>query len=302
MVAAFFLDPVFAPSRRDAYYQSRQHVLPDLREVPFLSSAKFPLPKEPPKTLRQLDPKFDSVFPIRWMQFEDLGNPTISIVDLMVITAVCAVVITLITKIGFFGVHGMLIICGIAYFSLANFEKCPRRFRFWNQFIWGILMPLVCIFGDPFVFGEFNNGKVVYIHQIGLACYVFMGWQMLALAASWFVKPNNTTANQLLSGTLFAGSLFCLSVALLILPLTLLGTLFMGIGLPGMTPWITWNVFRNTSKFHTKRCNRYSVNRSSFFWILGFLTPIVVAFLTYFVPLPLPNGAKFEFTGISGLY
>ena len=158
-----------------------------------------------------------STLSIRQLQYVEKENPKLSIVDLMIITTICAVTITVITTVGFLGVHGMLILCLASNkYHEHHLSNRPIRFRMWNQFTWGVLMPIVCVFGDPFVFGSFELGRVIYISNHGLACYTFIGIQIFTLLLSWLVPVQNVRLNEFVAGVLFVGGGFAF-----LLPLTI---------------------------------------------------------------------------------
>ncbi|MEM9412722.1 MAG: hypothetical protein AAGA30_16540 [Planctomycetota bacterium] len=241
-----------------------------------------------PRTLAELqvNSKANSSH-LRRRQYEMFDCPQLSIFDMMILTTICGVVVTLTTKIGFFAVHIMLAICLVANNLLVRFDSPPTRFRFWNQFTWLVLLPIVCIFGDPFVFGYFEFGQVIYISPLGLACYTFIAWQILFILISWYVPSHLTSLNWFLSGTFFSATVFSGGVALLILPITLLGTLFLGMGIPGFIPWITAIVFRKSSKFHLARCDHSLVDPPKMIWWLGFFAPFILLAMTYYLAISL---------------
>ena len=163
----------------------------------------------------------------------------------------------------------MLLVClAINIHAAYKLENNPTRFRMWNQFTWGVLMPIVCIFGDPFVFGYFEQGQVIYIHDYGLACYAIVTIQVLTLLLSWFLPKPSPILDSAVAGLLAFGGIFALLVALLMSPLTVIGTLLLGMGLPGFTPWLTGLVYINSSRMHFARASKAGGDRK-WPWILG---------------------------------
>ena len=176
----------------------------------------------------------------------------------------------------------------------------PIRFRMWNQFTWGVLMPLVCIFGDPFVFGSFENGRIVYLSQYGVACYAFVGFQIFVLLLSWFVPRQYSMLNEFVSGVLFVGGVFAFGVAVILSPLTLFGTLAMGLGFPGITPWLTGFVYLKSSLLHHNRAVESGKIRG---WegIAGFVMAFTIGLIALWLTTTLelgfgqPSEGPFEF-------
>ena len=238
---------------------------------------------------------------IRQKQYLELDSPKLSIIDLMMVTTICAITITSITRIGYFGVHAMLLVCLVANMIAATvLVDRPIRFRMWNQFTWGVLMPLVCIFGDPFVFGSFENGRAVYLSQHGIACYVFVGIQLFTLLVSWLVPKHSSALNEFVSGVLFVGCVFSFGVAVILAPLTVVATLAMGIGFPGITPWFTGFVYLRTSALHKARAAKFGKAQG---WkrAAGIALPILLALIAFWIAVTLelgfgqPGEGPFEF-------
>ena len=133
-------------------------------------------------------------------------------------------------------------------------------------------MPIGCIFGDPFVFGSFQNGSANHLNPYAIACYTFIAWQIAWLGVSWVVDPDSTIGNSFISGTLLAGTVFALLIAVMLTPVTLIGSFFL-LGLIGVTPWLTGVTFLRTSWMHRRRATQ--VNYIVMF--VGFILPIAIA-------------------------
>ena len=213
-------------------------------------------------------------------QYQVFDNPQLSIFNLMAITAICALTITLVTAVGFFGAHVLFIACGIANLMLVErLSDRPELFRFWNQFSWLVLLPLGCIFADPFVFGYFELGKVVYITTYGIGCYAFIGWQIAVVAVSWYAPREKVFLNHFLGGSMVAAGTFAFIVGILILPMTVIGTLFLGAGLPGFAPWITGMVFFKSASWHFHRPDTQNVSGIPI--AVGFILAVGIGLAAY---------------------
>jgi hypothetical protein len=220
-------------------------------------------------------------------QYLSPENPQFSILDLMVITGICAVAITAIRAVGVYGVFGLFFCCFFMWVYLRKSLDNPTRLRFWNQFMWGILMPIGCIFGDPFVFGRFDMGVARSFNFFAFACYAFMAWEVVCLAASFFVKPAHRLPNLLLAGSLLAGAIFAFFVALVILPFTLLG-LIVVLGVIGFTPWFTANVYLKTALMLWRRAETGRPGQPGYLLVLaGLLFSILVGVAVFVLTQPI---------------
>ncbi len=220
-------------------------------------------------------------------QYLTPDNPQFSIFELMLVTGICAVTITAIKAVGLYGVFGLFFGCFFMWVYLRSSLTNPTKLRFWSQFMWGILMPIGCVFGDPFVFGRFEMGTALSFNEYAFACYAFIGWEILCLAASWVVRPAQRRINLFLSGSLLAGAVFAFLIALAVLPFTLIG-LIVVLGVMGFTPWFTAIVYLRTSMMLWRRAE--SANAGKYACILlfaGFLFAIFIGGIVLVMTLPI---------------
>ena len=218
------------------------------------------------------------------LQYEIDERPKISILDLMLITGACAVTITLVRSAGITGILILFAACvAVTYWHR---QKCsnPTRYRFWNQFTWGMLMPIGCIFGDPFIFGRFDQGVPMHFESHAVACYVFIAYQILALAVSWVIVPDSRIMNSAVAGTLYAGAAFAFLVAMMMLPITIAGAIVL-IGLIGLTPWATGIVYAGTARMHARRRGKPLMIPM----VTAFIIPFAIAFLVLAISDPIPH-------------
>lgn len=213
-------------------------------------------------------------------QFTELGNPQFSILELMVITTISFAGLIAISKVGLAGTIILFIVSFSVFFYLGRMNSIDAvRYRFWNQVVWGIVMPMACVFGDIFVFGEYHNGVPLYFSSYAVGCYAFMAWQMMFLAGSWFASPNNQFFNQFVVGTFIAAATFCYFIAIFLTPLAAIAALFMGLGLPGFTPLITGNMFRGSARMHRARSGKNPA--ISAIEVFGFIAAFLVGMIGY---------------------
>ena len=263
------------------------------------------IPEQPPRTLDEWsDQSSESELageqggdwhpPAVLRQYQTLDNPQFSIFELMLITGICAVTITSITAVGVYGVFGLFFGCFFMWFYLRSSLNSPTKLRFWNQFMWGILMPIGCIFGDPFVFGTFDKGAARFFNEYAFACYAFIGWEIFCLAVSCFVKPAQRRLNQFLAGSLIAGGVFALLIAIVIIPITLIG-LIVVLGVIGFTPWFTANVYLRTAWMHWRRAATATRDDLAYGYALaGCLMAILIGAMVFALTLPILRSQTYQ--------
>ena len=108
--------------------------------------------------------------------------------------------------------------------------------------MFGLLFPLICLVLDPIVFrlGSMDAGfggpmgtpfVVGAVVAIGLGFITLISWLSLRRAPAFF------------AGLMSGSALFAVTLGIVMLPLSLLGMLFLGVGILGMSPFITAFVF-----------------------------------------------------------
>ncbi len=182
-----------------------------------------------------------------------------SLRELFLATTVAAVMLALFRAVGIFGaVFSFLAAAIVTLLVIPRWWSTDRaRQRIYFDFVWGLVMPIVCLVFDPLVFkhGDFGEdptlwlpavhpGKPASIAKIEVNTIAYFAWPLLAgqtitlalvLGAGKSLRP----AAPLIAGILAVGMMisFCLA-ALLAIPAAL-GTLVFGIGLLGFTPLFT---------------------------------------------------------------
>jgi hypothetical protein len=193
--------------------------------------------------------------------------------ELFLATTVAAVMLALFRSIGIFGaVLSFLsaVILTLVVFPQLFPQNRPRQ-RALFDFVWGIVMPIVCLVFDPMVFksGDFNdltmfNGQQDFMvggpMQINEGAY--FAWPLLAalivtLAIVLVWGKSLRRISSVLAGALGVGFLTAACLAIFLVFPAALGTFFFGIGLLGFTPIFTsysyfrrmrvmWNLSRET--------------------------------------------------------
>ncbi len=179
--------------------------------------------------------------------------------EMFLATTLAAVMLALFRSLGIYGAVFSFLSAALAtlYIFPHMFPQDRPRQRMYFDFVWGIVMPIVCLLFDPIVFknGDFaGNDPLVFppqqpfsienLSQIHINPTAYYAWPMLAgqiatleMVLAWgkSLRP----VAPILAGFLATGFVIslCLSV-FLVLPAAL-GTLFFGIGLLGFTPIFT---------------------------------------------------------------
>jgi hypothetical protein len=176
--------------------------------------------------------------------------------EIFLATTIAAVMLALFRSIGIFGAVFSFLFALIDTLDVIPrlFQKDLPRQRLYFDFVWGIVMPIVCLVFDPFVFksGDLNvpweiqppfSNKAV-VSKLQINAFAYYAWPFLAgqIASLGLVLACGKSLRRIapfLAGVLATGFLAaaCLGV-LLALPAAM-GTLAFGIGLLGFTPIFT---------------------------------------------------------------
>jgi hypothetical protein len=126
------------------------------------------------------------------------------------------------------------------------------------DFVWGLLMPLVCLVMDPILLkhGDVNlpprAGRPwdladlfakAEFYDYSLMAYAFIGWQLAYLLVAMTVGGRSPAFSGFISGTLRVGYLAAMFLGWMLLLPSLLG-LYVGLGLLGFTPFFTAHAIR----------------------------------------------------------
>lgn len=102
----------------------------------------------------------------------------------------------------------------------------------------GVVMPLVCFYFDPFVFREWSGGEGVLLPRFQLPVYVFAYASIMALAA-WLLWGDKLGMLRLpVACVMVAGAILASLLGVVLFPFSLLGLLAI-IGVLGFTPIFT---------------------------------------------------------------
>ena len=160
------------------------------------------------------------------------------------------------------------------------------------DFVWGVVMPVVCLVFDPFVFksmpiatgndaifGLPNGSLVQAFSPFAFPAYGLIGWQIIAMSIWLAAGRMNAPASAFFSGVLWMGQILSVFLGIfMILPATA-GLFFHGVGAIGFSPIFTARAFYRRRLEADRRCN----SGQSGTWVLfglGFVAswlPAVVA-------------------------
>jgi hypothetical protein len=175
-----------------------------------------------------------------------------SLFELMVVVTMLAVMLGLIRSLGMWG--AVLNFIGAVVWTQWIYPRWhgDSRTKPTTMFdcVWGLIMPVVCLLGDPFIFkdqpdlinGAFDVRQFAQfqprLRKESLAVYVLIGWQMSTLLL-WIVgRPWLARIAGLFFGTWVVGVIFAGVLGILLFPLAAIGSV-VGVGLLGFTPLFT---------------------------------------------------------------
>ncbi|MBC7856561.1 MAG: hypothetical protein IAF94_24290 [Pirellulaceae bacterium] len=178
-----------------------------------------------------------------------------SLKEMFLATTIAAVMLALFRSTGIFG--AVLSFLSAAIITLVVipriFPKDLPRQRLVFDFVWGMVMPVVCLVFDPFIFK--NGGDPfqvfeppsltaplavkVHVNELAYLAWPFLAGQIATLGMVLAWGRSLRPLAPLLSGVLATGAVVaCCLAGLLVLPAAL-GTFAWGIGLLGFTPFFT---------------------------------------------------------------
>lgn len=216
-----------------------------------------------------------------------------SLLELMIVVTLLAVVLGLIRLLGIWGAV-LTFVGSVAWttYIYPNLQPANRsRQAAMFDGVWGIVMPLVCLACDPFVFKDqqqlvdftfdFENlwQRGPQFHRESLTVYAFVGWQMVWLCIWILVRPWLSRWAGFFLGTWAIGIMFAGVLAALLAIPAMIGVA-MGIGLLGFTPVFTsYTLGRRMREAVDAGIHLGSDQSVAVFWLLaafGFMAAILV--------------------------
>ena len=187
----------------------------------------------------------------------DIEELRFSLKEMFLATTLAAVMLALFRSIGIFG--AVLSFLSAAIITLLViprlFQKDLPRQRLVFDFVWGMVMPIVCLVFDPFIFK--NGGDPfemlekgppnlitptvakVHINHFAYFAWPFLAGQIatLGLVLAWGKSLRRIAP--FLAGVLATGFMVASCLALLLALPAAFGTFALGVGLLGFTPFFT---------------------------------------------------------------
>jgi len=186
------------------------------------------------------------------------------LVELFYVITVAAILLALFRALGIFGA----VLSFVAAFVFTNVlyplwrDEDDQEVMF--DFVWGMVMPVVCLVFDPFVFKAddlFAQGNPdisvtfepslqgLQFYPWSAPAYVLIAWQLACLALWLIAGRLSTEFSAVWSGLLWVGFAFASVVGVALAFPALLGVAFTGIGLLGFTPLFTARAFYRRAKY-----------------------------------------------------
>jgi hypothetical protein len=156
--------------------------------------------------------------------------------DLLIAQVICAVCLGLFAMIGIFALLAIFVatlaFCGIRVRpARAKLKRCIV------DLLGGILLPAMCLVYDPGIFRDTRASDLAIVAVVAIV-------SQMAVLAIWMIAGRFLGCwNALFGGMLTVGAAVAGAIALALSPISLLGLLAYGIGLLGLTPYLTCVVF-----------------------------------------------------------
>lgn len=149
-----------------------------------------------------------------------------------------------------------------------------RKFDWW----FGVFLPLVCFYFDPFIFTSWVDGQGM-LHDLKLFAYILSSSSILAMAAWLLWGERLKWLNGWLAGLFFAAGLVASVIGMILIPFSLVGLLVV-VGLFGFTPLFTGVVFlRNGMRAMRAAAPFFEAKTLAYVAALGGLISLVIPWL-----------------------
>lgn len=202
---------------------------------------------------------------------------SLTITELFGLISFVAVALALVARFEIAGSLMVFLLASLISMLIGSLSTRGSRVRFWNQLLWGILVLIACVIGDPFVFGIYKAAIPESLHPRCVGPYFAFGYSILLIQLSWFVGARTAPwLNALLAGQMMGCALILHLISLALVPVGILGMLSL-VGLVCLTPFIAGVVQFRTSRMHYQWSGLDGQRNRSIF-LLGFLL-VVAAFV-----------------------
>jgi hypothetical protein len=197
--------------------------------------------------------------------------------DLLVVQAVCAVCLGLFAMVGIFALLAIF----IATLSFCAVRVQPRTRKLKRcivDLMGGTILPAMCLVYDPGIFSNWHAAPDV-VTAVTLLTIVFQ----MVLLPTWMIAGRGVGRwSSLFGGALAVGAIAAGGVGALLAPLSLIGTIFYGIGLLGFTPILTCVVFSRNAADAMRQARAADENENRWiFFQVGFLVAAAIPLLMH---------------------
>ncbi len=168
------------------------------------------------------------------------------------------------------------------------------------DFVWGIVMPVVCLVFDPFVFKgdgnlDFMGAPDAFVRvdwgdfsEAAFVAYPVLVWQLAVMAVALVIGKLRSEWAATAAGSLFGGTLVAFAIGIMLFPLSTLGLTVVW-GVLGYTPLFTaFSYGRRAREMWRQASSKMSWQRALFCANLGGILAIAL-------PLRLGLFALYEF-------
>jgi hypothetical protein len=192
--------------------------------------------------------------------------------DLLIVQTVCAVCFGLFVMVGIFAVMAILIATVIASFVQVKPERAKVK-RFCIDLLGGVILPVLCLAYDPFVFREHPEWQAFGYIFIGMQMVVLVGWMTLG----WSFRRGSA----LIAGFLAVGAGVSGIMGVLLALFSVVGLFYFGIGILGFTPFLTCVVFARNARQAMRQAAADGQPISLLLSLLRALLAVVIPALLY---------------------
>lgn len=228
-----------------------------------------------------------------------------SLAQLLIGTTITAVLLALFRALGIWGAvlsfGAALIFTLLIYPQARPGRKQQQALMF--DFVWGIVMPVVCLVFDPFVFkldegwdpgfvaGPFQWTRWPRFNDLAFVAYPVLACQLAIILSVLVIgRPGGTWAAAA-AGSLVAGMIVSTVIGVALFPMATLGLMLL-IGILGYTPLFTaFSYGRRAREMWRQATSRMSRQRALAIALLGALLAAAIPAGLGFVALQLKRGA-----------
>jgi hypothetical protein len=134
-------------------------------------------------------------------------------------------------------------------FLARQFASVTTRSQLKFDWTFGVLRPIVCIAADPVVFSDSMSiySSQGLLFKFKILCYSLSATSILSMAAWLLWGGRLGELRPFLGGLFLVAAAVSMSVGIYLIPFSLLGILFVGVGLLGFTPLLSGFVFLRNS-------------------------------------------------------